>query len=488
MQGDFTRDTFDPRKHFLRVLMQQGRVQLDADFNEQVAILLHYMQTLAADLIGPWGGPGEAISRQTGKGGFKITTRNNDLAISRGRYYVDGILCETPHADERTELSYYKQPFYAPEELPNPPYLVYLDVWERHISHVEDKAVDEDPRIPGIREVALGGPDTTTRSQVVWQVKAVGGVTFSSEQGVKISANRVTFHPAEVTSNPAEARLAFLKLLAALGVAVRPGAGKLKARARIEALSPDPCITAPDARYRGAENQLYRVEIHVGGEGETVKATFKWSRENGSVLFPLHTKTGAWSSLGDGKGSTTRVTLEHLGRDDRFSLNEGDWVEIVDDEVVLSGEAGPLCRVTQVDRIERTVTLTVAGNDAPSVGQDLSKRPYLRRWDQRPADGSGAISVEATRDDGWIELEDGIEVQFQHSGQGPGYHTGDYWLIPARTATGDVEWPQQGDDPEPRPPHGIEHHYAPLAIVLPRQADPVDLRRLFGLLGKVVTQ
>ena len=41
MKGDFTRNTFDPDKHFLRVLMQQGRVQLDSDWNEQAAILLH---------------------------------------------------------------------------------------------------------------------------------------------------------------------------------------------------------------------------------------------------------------------------------------------------------------------------------------------------------------------------------------------------------------------------------------------------------------
>ena len=57
MKGDFTRNTFDPAKHYSRVLSQQGRVQLDADANEQAAILLHYLQTLAADLIGPAGGP-----------------------------------------------------------------------------------------------------------------------------------------------------------------------------------------------------------------------------------------------------------------------------------------------------------------------------------------------------------------------------------------------------------------------------------------------
>ena len=52
MKGDFTRWTFDPQKRFSQVLMQQGRVQLDADWNEQTSILLHYLRTLAAHIIG----------------------------------------------------------------------------------------------------------------------------------------------------------------------------------------------------------------------------------------------------------------------------------------------------------------------------------------------------------------------------------------------------------------------------------------------------
>ena len=59
MGGDFTRDTFDPGKHYSRVLMQQGRVQLDADWNEQASILLHYMRALGRDLFGPHAGPAE---------------------------------------------------------------------------------------------------------------------------------------------------------------------------------------------------------------------------------------------------------------------------------------------------------------------------------------------------------------------------------------------------------------------------------------------
>ena len=51
MNGDITRDTFDALKHFSSVLMQQGRVQLDADWNEQVAIHHHFLRRFVADVI-----------------------------------------------------------------------------------------------------------------------------------------------------------------------------------------------------------------------------------------------------------------------------------------------------------------------------------------------------------------------------------------------------------------------------------------------------
>src|SRR5216117_1947764 len=163
MKGDFTRDAFDPLKHFSRVLMQQGRVTLDADYNEQSAIVLHYLRTLARDLIGPYAAPFE-------KAGFLLTVNEDDgVRISSGRYYVDGILVEN-----ETECAYNEQPNYSLGK--NDPLLaevakptgrafwLYLDVWEQHITSVEDDS---------IRESALGGPDTCTRSKVVWQVKAL---------------------------------------------------------------------------------------------------------------------------------------------------------------------------------------------------------------------------------------------------------------------------------------------------------------------------
>src|SRR4051812_23793075 len=101
MKGDFTRDTFNIKNRFSRVLMQQGRVTLDSDYNEQVDILLHYMRTLARDLIGPYAAPAEAP-------GFKLgVVDKKELMISAGRYYVDGILVEN-----ETPCLYSEQPNY----------------------------------------------------------------------------------------------------------------------------------------------------------------------------------------------------------------------------------------------------------------------------------------------------------------------------------------------------------------------------------------
>src|SRR5688572_2930042 len=85
MKGDFTRDTFKPKNHYERVLMQQGRVQLDADWNEQAAINVRRHATTAADLIGHCGGPANNAALRV-----EAVAAANDFQLSAGRYYVDG--------------------------------------------------------------------------------------------------------------------------------------------------------------------------------------------------------------------------------------------------------------------------------------------------------------------------------------------------------------------------------------------------------------
>ena len=48
MKADFTRLTFKPEKHYSSVRMQQGRVQLDADWNEQADIQAYLERTEAS--------------------------------------------------------------------------------------------------------------------------------------------------------------------------------------------------------------------------------------------------------------------------------------------------------------------------------------------------------------------------------------------------------------------------------------------------------
>ena len=278
MKGDFTRDTFDPNNHFSRVLMQQGRVTLDSDHNEQTSILLHYLRALARDLIGPYAAPVE-------DGGFELIkpVPPGVFTITKGRYYVDGILIEN-----NSDCTYTTQPDYpiAPEDDPllqeinnrsGRNFWIYLDVWERHITPIENDA---------IREKALNGPDTCTRSKVVWQVKAL---------------------PISAAPDQCRAPLSQLHPTGQAYLAAELDPGKQIS---------DPCIQAPSSKYRGAENQLYRVEIHNGGEargeakGEAKKeATFKWSRDNGSVAT-------AWTGVNGNDlqvAQTPRVRDRHMG-------------------------------------------------------------------------------------------------------------------------------------------------------------------------------
>ena len=119
----------------------------------------------------------------------------------------------------------------------------------------------------------------------------------------------------------------------------------------------------------------------------------------------------------------------------------------------------------------------LTGAAADETGSTPDLHPILRRWDHDASSSAlsreGALLVRegVTADDGWIELEAGVEVQFLASAPGEAahtYRTGDYWLVPARTATRDVIWPKEVVDGEriarPRLPDGAPHYVAPLAV------------------------
>lgn len=540
--GDISRKTFDPKKHYSGVLQQQGRVQLDADWNEQLAIQQHRTETEAKDAIGLCGVPKK-------NGGFKVekTPDGRDLAITPGRIYVDGLLCEleaTPIpitfvrdnqpvlnnqaivptlivdnralqpgqwveisaantlakllqitvADKnlltfntsiaeyrmasapslRRVTTYIAQPDYpnpdftssltspplspptSPPSSPptSPPsgftqlslsdgtYLVYLDAWQREINALDD---------PHIREVALGGPDTTTRLKTIWQVKllpvSTAGMSPPSSPPGGAPTCKTTF--AEWDSLTA------------------PSTGRLNARTKPPEDTKDPCLLPPSAGYRRLENQLYRVEVQTDGTRDT--ATFKWSRDNASVETSVEKIDG------------NTVTVSDIGKDEVLGFAGGQWVEIVDDESELKGTPRPLVQIDSIDPATRKITMKT------SVAA-LQNKPNLklRRWDQTgPTVKPDGVKMTAD----FIDLEGGIQVQFS-TGR---YKPGDYWLIPARTATGEIEWPPfevPNTRPIPQPPVGIRHHYCRLALLEVKGGalNLTDCRALFPTLTEICAE
>ena len=335
-----------------------------------------------------------------------------NLSIQPGRYYVNGMLCEL-----EARCSYANQADGgAGERLVPGAHLLYLDVWQRHISAFE---------APAIREVALGGPDTATRARTVAQVRALplpAGSPFDWNCDSSIESWDALIH--------------------------RPRP-RLAARAEPQLAAANVCEISATAGYRRLENQLYRVEVHEGGP----TPTFKWSRENGSVGYPVVSVTI------DSIAQQTTVLIAARGRDANLDLAVHDRVELIDDEAELMHRAGTLFEYVADGNDE--LELVLAGIPADALGQDASQFPLLRRWDHKPTvTGANVLPiVEGT----WINLEDGVQVRFEPGGA---YRPGDYWQIPARTITADVEWPHDDDGyPVAREPAGIADSYCRLGIV-----------------------
>jgi Family of unknown function (DUF6519)/Abnormal spindle-like microcephaly-assoc'd, ASPM-SPD-2-Hydin len=521
MSFDNSRFPFNPWNDYLGVVMQQGRVQLDSDWNEWQAEFARRIQAGSLDIIGRSGVP------STTPFAFQISQPSKDssgawhVTIGVGRIYVDGLLAQNHGSTglvqwdsalaewvgaPQTPTDYTSQPYLPePVALPTPPtgptlILVYLDVWQRDVSYIED---------PNLVDQAVG-IDTTGRRQTVWQVKfldvsnVAGGVTPATPDSAISSWESVILPSPSLLTN---------------GV--------------VPSASSGPCALSPATGYTGLENQLYRVEIHQAGiaasgattpvteplpAGPPPTATFKWSRENASVATAVTLIASATNSLG---ATASQLTVQSLGRDQVLGFNPGDWIEVIDDYLELNGEPGELHQIDSINASALTITLdtVVSATNFPinSSGQpDPTRHTRILRWDQDgsvyESDGATVwVNLDASGTTGDIPvppvgtpliLENGITVAFDLGSSGnwnatttytPGqvvlgpdqnyytsiaannlgnapptapafwtiaqFRTGDYWTFAARTADSLVEPLIEA------PPSGIHHHYCRLGIV-----------------------
>ena len=465
MSFDNSRYTFNPRNDYSGVVMQQGRVQLDSDWNEWLAELVRRIQAGTLDILG------RAVYPATTPHAFEITASapggKNTLLIGPGRMYVDGLLAENhgdpaaaqwdpalaemsdatqpPLASAATgAIDYTHQPYMPPNTvLPagNGPFLAYLDVWVRPIDYIND---------PNLIDAAVG-IDSTGRLQTVWQVRLMD---LANSPGATCDSPINNWPPA-------------------------PSAGLLTTGTTPTAPS-GPCCLTSGAGYTGLENQFYRVEIHQAGtpEGSAVPptklaggvATFKWSRDNGSVITGV---TGIANVTNSAGNPASQLAVQSLGRDQVLGFGPGNWIEILDDGAEFGQSHGELHQIDTIDVAAKTITLaTTLGAGFPAGNPDARLHTRIRRWDQSgkvyeqdgstvwwDMDAQGSADIPVPPPGTWLILENGITVSFDLSVAAGGFQTGDFWTFAARTSTGNVE---KLDKAAPR---GIHHHYARLSVV-----------------------
>jgi hypothetical protein len=234
MGADFSRIRSDPLLDFAGVELKQGGVVLDGDVNELGAIIDRRLRALASDVLG------RSTVSSTTPLAFRITAGGGTLQIGRGRLYVDGLLAENHGAasDDANDhafdpllaeptftdpIRYDAQPY-----LPDAPalptagrHLVYLDVWNRSVTHLER---------PELVEVAVG-VESSSRVQTVWQVRV----------------HAPDLRTATCATPDDE--------IAGWSALTAPSTGRLTTGTFEVPPADDPCELPPSGGYRGLENQ-----------------------------------------------------------------------------------------------------------------------------------------------------------------------------------------------------------------------------------------
>jgi N-acetylneuraminic acid mutarotase len=428
-----------------------------------------------------------------------------EIWIGAGRCYVEGVLCEN-----EADVRYEHQPDCPGSALPDTerhpgPYLAWLDSWDRVVSAIEDET---------ILEPALGGPDTAMRLRTVSQVRLLplpegaeaalpplpppGTLMMTPTPGMSYQDNslvRIEIHdpgvagggpmPSDDDPGPGYDVIGIDADRNRIIIAQPPGETRVWARDQLVELVRAGLDAALTATISAAEDEgvsgQRTLELSDVPQGDSDPAlwrlrpiaTFKWSRDNGAWAFSV-------ASI-DWNADTAQMTVTVTDPNRmRSMLSENDWVELVDDDTALLGQAGPLCRIKAIaegDENGFTVALDRPGTDPlrRSPEARVARHASLRRWDGIHAATRGALGVKAIAAMKSIQL-DGVAVEFS-AGH---YAGGDYWVAPLRQR---VQWPKdRNGKPIAMPPHGIRRRRAELALVWFKQAsvEVHDLRPVFA--------
>ncbi len=429
MGSDRARVSFEASRQWRAVIAQQGRVSLEADINEQVAIDASRDQLTTLDLVGPCASP---------DGGYQVSaTATGDLSVSAGTLYLGGqrVTLEQAltYSSQPEWLNAAVDPLYTPPVVPEGDAfeLVYLLASEQEVSAVED---------PTLADVALGGPDTTQRLRILQRV-----LRTASKSGERAGAwgelesswtgEGYGFDPATMQrTSTATLQVSFTQARTA----------------------PTACQPVATGGYLEAENQLLRVAIAGVQAGQP---SIVWAFDDACALYRIS------ASVYDAEADQTTVTLAAAPLDANHYPVEGQTVELLAEAVELSGESavaapngflGSLAKGYEPG--ERTVVLSGQPpaeylQAAPSQAQASERSLYLRVWQEQVAVTPGTpVALGQT----------GVAVTLDASDDA--FHAGDFWRFALRPIEPTIVYPARIKE-APQPPDGPHTWACPLAVI-----------------------
>lgn len=429
------------------VVAQQGRVTIEADWNEQRTIAAEQERAALLDVIGPSATPdhGYAVSLVYAGGDSPPTgAPTGDLTIAQGTLYVGGermILEEDlDYASQPDWVDNSGDPLWVSPSIPSPPEdldeLVYLLLREQEVGAVED---------PALLDVALGGPDTAERLRIVQRVVRLPFDGTTCAQGLAdLNAYWEGFG---------------LNLDAAT---MRLRSGALLQVSFQQEPSTSPCEPVAQGGYLGAQNQLIRVQVARVDQGVP---TLVWGFDDAYFMYRF-TYTAANVDTGAG---TTTITLDSVPVDTYHQPAAKQAVEVlqsaaqITDTDYIAATTGLVTQVTDDGAYDPNSGQVVIASAALPLPVDAGSRPgptplFLRVWQDTIAyTGPGPVALGDT----------GIQVTLTLSPGASDYHVGDCWLFAVRPGTPTTVspvYPQRILD-FPQPPDGPRMWACPLAVV-----------------------
>jgi hypothetical protein len=465
MPIDTSRNSDDIRQGYKSVLMQQGRVILDRDFNALQETLGATIESDALDIVGPCGTPDD---------GFAITIPGIssqpdlslwvppapldapaldpfDFLISPGTMYVGGQRAVFPgaHPGQRPfTYSYFDQPDWIHPSDPGSPTAVpqqefiYLHLFEQEVSAVEDS---------DLKDVALGGPDTTQRLRLMRRVE------------------RLQIKAGDCASALAQARTFWHKQ----GFGFDPHTMQLLPQAALKvgftqaASASDPCDPVATGGYLGADNQLIRVQISDAGDESAGSGKLLWGYDNASFLYRVTVNP-----------DRKTLQLSQSPVDAFHGPKSGQVVEVLRTAAVLESDpdaSDPFHKQTIVRCIAEVSgevraiadgydpgagTVVLKGHALPQEYVGDTTPVFLRIWEAELGFDPPGGTVELT-DAAGVTTGVQVTITIPQNGKPP---VGAYWMIAVRPSTPQAVYPERFLIAQ-QPPDGPSQWVCPLAVI-----------------------